>query len=87
MSYNNPMELEWDEAKRLSNLEKHGLDFADASKLDWDNATYVRDVRKNYPEPRFGYSPCLVRGSICSRTACAGQAFESSAFEKPTTER
>lgn len=53
MSYNNGMELEWDEAKRLSNLEKHGLDFTDAPKLDWDNATFIQDRRKDYPEPRY----------------------------------
>ncbi|MCB8873709.1 BrnT family toxin [Acidisoma silvae] len=28
-----PMDFEWDEAKRLSNLAKHGLDFADAYML------------------------------------------------------
>ena len=47
------MELEWDEAKRRANIAKHGLDFADAPKLDWDNATYLRDMRRNYPEPRY----------------------------------
>lgn len=29
------MEFEWDEQKRLSNLAKHGLDFADVAQLDW----------------------------------------------------
>jgi len=47
------MEPEWDEAKRLANLAKHGLDFADVSKLDWDNATFVEDRRKDYPEQRY----------------------------------
>lgn len=27
------MEYEWDEAKRLANLDKHGLDFNDAPKV------------------------------------------------------
>jgi uncharacterized protein len=53
MSYNNPDELEWDEAKRLANLAKHGLDFADVSGLDWDRATLLEDTRRPYPEPRF----------------------------------
>ena len=47
------MDLEWDEGKRRSNLEKHGLDFADAGYLDWETATYVEDKRFSYPEPRF----------------------------------
>lgn len=47
------MELEWDEAKRHENLAKHGLDFADVSELDWDNATVLEDARFPYPEPRF----------------------------------
>ncbi len=47
------MELEWDEAKRRSNLRKHGLDFDDAKFLDWDNATVIEDTRFAYPEPRY----------------------------------
>ena len=47
------LELEWDEDKCRSNIQKHGLDFDDARKLDWDNATYIEDRRFSYPEPRF----------------------------------
>ena len=47
------MILEWDEAKRRSNVAKHGLDFADVRFLDWDRARFVEDTRKKYPEPRF----------------------------------
>lgn len=32
------MRIVWDEPKRRANLEKHGLDFADVSELDWGNA-------------------------------------------------
>jgi len=39
------MELEWDEAKRRANLEKHGLGFDDARRLDWDSASYIEDKR------------------------------------------
>lgn len=35
------LELEWDQDKRRANIQKHGLDFADARHLDWDNATYL----------------------------------------------
>lgn len=47
------MMTEWDEKKRLSNIEKHGLDFADVKKLDWDNASVLEDTRYDYPEPRW----------------------------------
>ena len=37
-------EFEWDEAKRQSNLAKHGLDFTDAVNFDWDFAYTVEDI-------------------------------------------
>ena len=33
-------EYEWDENKRLSNIAKHEIDFADAENFYWDAATY-----------------------------------------------
>jgi uncharacterized DUF497 family protein len=43
----------WDEAKRRSDLRKHGLDFADASAVfDWRPVTY-EDTRFRYNERRF----------------------------------
>jgi uncharacterized protein len=47
------MDYEWDEAKRLANLRKHGIDFADVEEFDWDNATKWIDERKAYGEERF----------------------------------
>jgi len=47
------MEFEWDEAKRLSNLAKHGLDFANSSQFDWAGATILSDRRVDYGENRF----------------------------------
>ena len=47
------MELEWDERKRRSNVEKHGLDFQNVRDLDWDNAVLVQDERHSYSEPRY----------------------------------
>ncbi len=32
------MRVVWDEPKRLSNIEDHGLDFADAVEFDWLSA-------------------------------------------------
>lgn len=47
------MRYEWDESKRLSNLEKHGEDFADVARLDWSRAYVEPDTRRNYGEPRY----------------------------------
>ena len=42
----------WDEAKRLTNLRFHGLDFASAERI-WDLPTVTReDRRKAYGETR-----------------------------------
>lgn len=47
------MRIVWDEAKRHSNLRKHGLDFADAAAV-FDGVTDTReDTRFEYDEQRF----------------------------------
>lgn len=48
-----PMELEWDENKRESNLAKHGLDFADAEDMLAGKAVITADKRKEYGESRY----------------------------------
>jgi hypothetical protein len=45
--------LSWDERKRQSNLEKHGVDFADTAAFDWDTAVMLEDERFPYDEQRF----------------------------------
>jgi uncharacterized protein len=49
------MRLEWDEAKRLANFEKHGLDFADAAIVLSSLGFEIEDARADYGEPRFRY--------------------------------
>ena len=47
------MIFEWDEAKRTTNLEKHGVDFVDASDM-WTRPMLVaEDVRREYGESRY----------------------------------
>jgi uncharacterized DUF497 family protein len=46
------MEYEWDEAKRLANLKKHGVDFADIYEFDWTSAHLSTDDSKAYGEER-----------------------------------
>ncbi len=43
---------EWDERKRVENLEKHGIDFIAARRFDWTTAAIFEDLRRDYGEPR-----------------------------------
>ncbi len=47
MSYvgHSVMEFEWDEAKRLSNLDKHGIDFLDIEEVFNGDIVTVEDDR------------------------------------------
>ena len=47
------MRLEWDDDKRAANLAKHGVDFADAARFDWDTALELEDARYDYGERRW----------------------------------
>jgi uncharacterized DUF497 family protein len=47
------MAYEWDESKRLSNLKKHGVDFADIEEFDWKGSIRWQDRRKEYGEDRY----------------------------------
>jgi uncharacterized DUF497 family protein len=53
----------WDETKRLANLKKHGLDFADAEKVFAGSLLLIDDHRVDYGEQRMigiGLLDCLV---------------------------
>lgn len=47
------MEFEWDENKRLFNIRKHGIDFADAEAVFEGDTVTVEDNRFDYGEVRF----------------------------------
>ena len=47
------MKFNWHEKKRLSNLAKHGLNFADAYKVFAGPTFTFEDNRFNYDEQRF----------------------------------
>ena len=42
--------ITWDEAKRATNLAKHGSDFADVIQFDFDTALHDFDDREEYGE-------------------------------------
>ena len=41
------MRIVWDEPKRLANLDKHGLDFADLNETFFDNALVIPSHNKS----------------------------------------
>lgn len=46
-------QFEWDEVKRLGNVEKHDIDFVDIGPaFDDDHAIVCRDLRMDYGEAR-----------------------------------
>lgn len=46
------MNFTWDEPKRQANLQKHGLDFADAEKVFAGPLVLFEDQRNDYGEQR-----------------------------------
>lgn len=47
------MRYEWDEAKRQSNIQKHGIDFIGIQEVFEGNTVTIRDDRFEYGETRF----------------------------------
>jgi uncharacterized DUF497 family protein len=47
------MDFAWNDAKRQANLKKHGLDFADASRVFAGHTLTRPDTRFPYSEARF----------------------------------
>lgn len=61
------MRFEWDEAKRIENLRKHGIDFRDVIEL-FDSETYtVVDDRFDYGEVRL-LTLGIVKGRVLAVT-------------------
>ena len=56
------MQYEWDEAKRLANLIKHGVDFTETEEFCWDTALETVDDRQRYGEERW-----VALGAIADR--------------------
>ncbi len=57
------MGIEWDEAKRRANLDKHGLDFGDAGEVLSGPCLEKLDRRKDYGEDRW-----VLLGNLHGRT-------------------
>ncbi|KPK89813.1 hypothetical protein AMJ80_09270 [bacterium SM23_31] len=47
------MQYEWNENKRLANLDRHKVDFTDAVDFEWNTAIETIDDRSDYGEERW----------------------------------
>ncbi len=59
------MKIVWDERKRLTNIEKHGLDFAMLYDFDWAEAKVAIAYRSKYGHTRWK-ATSLLYGQIVS---------------------
>ena len=59
------MDYEWDEAKHLANLRKHGIDFQDVPAMFDGDLLTVEDNRYSYGEARFCHVWLITRKSNC----------------------
>ena len=75
MLYNEPMEFEWDEAKRDRNLEKHHIDFADAAELFTSSRFEWHDERQEYGEER-----CVTIGVMAGRMCVCAYTLRGSRY-------
>jgi len=57
------MQYEWDEAKRQSNIQKHGIDFVGIERVFAGQTLTILDDRMDYSEPRF-VSLGLLQGHV-----------------------
>ena len=63
------MIYEWDEAKRLANLKKHGIDFLDADLVMESEFVWIVDSSRNSECPTFhwGWLPYFCENGIRAR--------------------
>ncbi|HVE44368.1 MAG TPA: BrnT family toxin [Gammaproteobacteria bacterium] len=47
------MKIDFDPKKSDKNINDRQLSFAEAAEFDWETASYIEDIRKDYPEKRF----------------------------------
>jgi uncharacterized DUF497 family protein len=52
------MQINFDEAKNKSNMQKHGVPLSEAKLLEWDLLISAHDARRDYGEVReVGFAP------------------------------
>lgn len=75
-----PIKLSWDDRKRASNLEKHGLDFAHAADFEHESALVAEDQRgKTDPKFRYRERRFIALGVLRGKLAVLVYALEPGA--------
>lgn len=67
--YINCMDIEWDNNKRDTTLQERGLDFADVTLINWDDALTLTDSRNEYGETRY-VTVSLIHNRLCVVAWC-----------------
>jgi len=81
------MKFEWDKRKNQANIEKHGLDFADADKVFESPMLVKIDDRKDYGEDRWiGIGLMDTRVVVIVFTEPMENAIRVISFRKATTD-
>jgi uncharacterized DUF497 family protein len=65
------VKIVWDEPKRLANLDKHGLDFADLNEAFFDHALVLPSHNKAERWVAVGVNIRAASSSWCSRGSAA----------------
>lgn len=73
--------ITWDEAKRRSNLAKHGVDLALAEQFDWESAIFEEDDSEAYGEQREIATGWIGEG-LYGMTEIMPSAYEKRSREK-----
>ena len=75
--------FEWDENKRISNLEKHGVDFIDAAEFWSSPMVVIDDQRYQYGENRYIALGLLKkRVVVCAYTVRQNSVIRIISFRK-----
>ena len=76
------MKIGWGEPKRLANLDKHGMDFADLNEAFFDNALVIKSHNKSKRWVAIGVN---IRGIIVVVFARLGRAAVSIISMRPAS--
>ena len=77
------MKIVWDEPKRLANLDKHGLDFADLNETFFDNALVIPSHNAGKRWVAIGVNIRVVVVVVVARLEREGVSIYQHAARKP----
>lgn len=81
------MKIIWDEPKRLANIDKHSLDFADIGEFDWENALVAESRTDTRNKRRFKAIGYFRNGTAAVIFATLGSEAISIVSFRPASEK